>query len=50
MEILAKGHHLPVDLQIPEMIEYARKALRIEGVTRQQELKDVLCTLHPIGI
>ena len=39
MEILAKGHHLPVDLQIPEMIEYARKALRIEGVTRQQELK-----------
>ncbi|WP_228157388.1 phage/plasmid replication protein, II/X family, partial [Acinetobacter baumannii] len=23
----------------PEMIEYARKALRIEGVTRQQELK-----------
>ena len=39
MEILAKGHHLPLDLQIPEMIEYARKALRIEGVTRQQELK-----------
>lgn len=35
----SKGHHLPVDLQIPEMIEYARKALRIEGVTRQQELK-----------
>ena len=39
MEILAKGHHLPTDLQIPEMIEYARKALRIEGTTRQLELK-----------
>lgn len=39
MEILAKGHNLPIDLQIPEMIEYARKALRIEGVTRGQELK-----------
>lgn len=39
MEILAKGHHLPKEMQIPEMIEYARKALRIEGVTRQMELK-----------
>lgn len=39
MEIMARGHHLPEELQIPEMIEYARKALRIEGVTRQLELK-----------
>lgn len=39
MEIMARGHHLPTEMQIPEMIEYARKALRIEGVTRQLELK-----------
>lgn len=38
-EITAKGHQLPKELQIPEMIEYANKALRIEGVTRQLELK-----------
>ena len=39
LEILAKGHKLPPELAIPEMIEYAQKALRIEGVTRQLELK-----------
>jgi II/X family phage/plasmid replication protein len=39
LEILAKGHKLPPELSIPEMIEYAQKALRIEGVTRQLELK-----------
>ncbi|MBE2492605.1 hypothetical protein ILR85_18465, partial [Acinetobacter baumannii] len=38
-EILAKGHKLPQELCIPEMIEYANKALRIEGVIRQLELK-----------
>ena len=39
LEILAKGHKLPEQLRIPEMLEYAEKALRIEGVTRQLELK-----------
>lgn len=39
LEILAKGHKLPPELAIPEMMEYAQKALRIEGVTRQLELK-----------
>jgi II/X family phage/plasmid replication protein len=39
LEILAKGHKLPPELSLPEMIEYAQKALRIEGVTRQLELK-----------
>lgn len=39
LEILAKGHKLPPELSIPEMLEYAQKALRIEGVTRQLELK-----------
>ncbi|MDN5691814.1 MAG: phage/plasmid replication protein, II/X family, partial [Acinetobacter sp.] len=39
LEILAKGHKLPQELCIPEMIEYANKALRIEGVIRQLELK-----------
>jgi II/X family phage/plasmid replication protein len=34
-----KGHKLPQELCIPEMIEYADKALRIEGVIRQLELK-----------
>lgn len=38
-EINARGHRLPKELEIPEMLEYARKALRIEGVTRQLELK-----------
>lgn len=39
LEILAKGHKLPPELAIPEMLQYAQKALRIEGVTRQLELK-----------
>lgn len=39
LEILAKGHKLPPELSTPEMLEYAQKALRIEGVTRQLELK-----------
>jgi len=38
-EIHAKGHQLPQELRLPEMLEYAEKALRIEGVTRQLELK-----------
>lgn len=38
-EILAKGHQLPKELQIPEMLEYADKSLRIEAVIRQLELK-----------
>jgi II/X family phage/plasmid replication protein len=39
LEILAKGHKLPSELRIPEMIEYAEKSLRIEAVIRQLELK-----------
>lgn len=38
-EIKAKGHHLPKDLQFPEMLEYADKSLRIEGCIRSLELK-----------
>ena len=38
-ELTAKGHKLPKELATPEMLEYADKALRIEGVTRQLELK-----------
>jgi len=38
-EILAKGHQLPKELQIPEMLEFADKSLRIELVIRQLELK-----------
>lgn len=38
-EISAKGHTLPPELRIPELILYANKSLRIEGVTRQLELK-----------
>lgn len=38
-EIKARGHKLPPELCTPEMLEYAEKALRIEGVTRQLELK-----------
>ena len=38
-EITAKGHQLPKELQIPEMIEYANKSLRLELVIRQLELK-----------
>ena len=39
LEILAKGHKLPAELRIPEMVEYAEKSLRIEAVIRQLELK-----------
>lgn len=39
LEILAKGHQLPPELQIPELIEWAEKALRIEAVIRSMELK-----------
>lgn len=38
-EINARGHKLPKELQIAELLEYADKALRIEGVVRQMELK-----------
>ena len=38
-EILAKGHHLPKELQTPEMLDFADKSLRIELVIRQLELK-----------
>lgn len=38
-EILVKGHKLPDDLQIPEMLEYADKSMRLELVLRQLELK-----------
>ena len=39
LEILAKGHKLPDELCIPEMLEYADKSLRIEAFIRQLELK-----------
>lgn len=39
LEILAKGHQLPPELQIPELIAWAEKALRIEAVIRSMELK-----------
>lgn len=38
-EILAKDHQLPKELQIPEMLDFADKSLRIELVIRQLELK-----------
>lgn len=38
-EINAKGHALHKDLQIPELLSYAEKSLRIEAVIRQMELK-----------
>lgn len=38
-ELTAKGHKLPPELQIPELLEYAEKALRIEAVIRGMELK-----------
>ncbi|WP_336916792.1 phage/plasmid replication protein, II/X family [Acinetobacter modestus] len=38
-EISAKGHQLPKELQIPELLEYADKSLRLELVMRQLELK-----------
>ena len=38
-ELSARGHKLPDELQIPELLEYADKALRIEAVIRGMELK-----------
>lgn len=38
-EITAKKHHLPAALQIPELIEWANKALRLELVFRSMFLK-----------
>jgi II/X family phage/plasmid replication protein len=38
-EINAKGHKLPKELQIPELLEFADKALRIELVIRSMGLK-----------
>lgn len=38
-EINVKGHSLPKELAIPEMIEYAEKALRIEAFIRQMHLR-----------
>ena len=39
LEIQKKDRRLAPELDFPEMREYAHKALRIEGVTRQLELK-----------
>ena len=41
-EINAKNHKLPDELQIPELIEWADKALRIELVMRSMQLKDMM--------
>lgn len=41
-EINAKNHKLPEELQIPELMEWADKALRIELVLRGMQLKDML--------
>lgn len=40
-EIAVRGHGLHPDLQIPELIQYANKSLRIEAVIRQLELKRI---------
>ena len=41
-EINAKNHQLPKELQIPELLDWADKALRIELVLRSMQLKDFL--------
>jgi II/X family phage/plasmid replication protein len=41
-EINAKNHKLPDELQLPELMEWADKALRIEVVLRSMQLKDML--------
>ena len=41
-EINAKNHKLPDELQLPELMEWADKALRIEIVIRSMQLKDWL--------
>jgi II/X family phage/plasmid replication protein len=40
-EIIAKGHQLPKEIQIPELIDWADKALRIELVMRSMALKSI---------
>lgn len=40
-EINAKNHKLPEELQIPELLEWADKALRLEVVIRSMQLKEV---------
>jgi II/X family phage/plasmid replication protein len=39
MEIMAKGHKLPPELNIQELLDWADKSLRIEAVMRSMELK-----------
>ena len=41
-EINAKKHKLPDELQIPELLEWAEKALRLELVLRSMQLKDMM--------
>lgn len=38
-EIQAKGHKLPPELAIPQLLDWADKSLRIEAVMRSMELK-----------
>lgn len=44
-EINAKGHHLPKELQIPELIDWANKSLRIEMVIRGMQLRDMFLSV-----
>jgi II/X family phage/plasmid replication protein len=39
LEIMAKGHKLPPELLIPQLLDWADKSLRIEAVIRSMELK-----------
>lgn len=39
LEIMVKGHHLPPELQIQQLLDWADKSLRIEAVMRSMELK-----------
>lgn len=39
LEIMAKGHKLPPELMIPQLLDWADKSLRIEAVMRSMELK-----------
>lgn len=41
-EINAKNHKLPEKLQIPELLEWAEKSLRLELVIRSMQLKDMM--------
>lgn len=38
-EINARGHELPKELQIPELLHFADRCLRVEAVIRSMELK-----------